>query len=396
MEGQRGLFLRSQLYKDAGVAGLLSAHLLRSSGGVTTTMAAAAVVPDGLSALSVITAIPHPAGRFMAPSVVEGVGSVRLGGGGGGAFVVPAGKEGPNPAFKFLMDLTAGGVAGGISKTAVAPIERVKLLLQTQDSNPKIKSGEVPRYRGILDCFVRVAREQGIMSYWRGNLANVIRYFPTQAFNFAFKDTFKNMFPKYNPKTDFWKFFAANLASGGAAGACSLLIVYPLDFARTRLAADVGSGKTREFTGLFDCIRKVAMRGGPLALYQGFGVSVQGIIVYRGAYFGLFDTAKGLIFEDEKKASFIAKWAVAQTVTAMAGVISYPFDTVRRRLMMQAGSDKIMYKGTVDCWSKIARDEGIGAFFKGAWSNVLRGAGGALVLVLYDEIKKVIEATVGL
>jgi hypothetical protein len=59
------------------------------------------------------------------------------------------------------------------------------------------------------------------------------------------------------------------------AGAGSLLIVYPLDFARTRLAADLGSGGTREFTGLIDCIKKVAGRGGPIALYQGFGVSVQ-------------------------------------------------------------------------------------------------------------------------
>jgi hypothetical protein len=57
--------------------------------------------------------------------------------------------------------------------------------------------------------------------------------------------------------------------------------------------------------------------------------------VYRGAYFGLYDTAKGVLFKDEKTANFFAKWAVAQTVTALAGVVSYPFDTVRRRLMMQ-------------------------------------------------------------
>ena len=63
---------------------------------------------------------------------------------------------------------------------------------------------------------------------------------------------------------------------GGLAGAGSLLIVYPLDFARTRLAADVGKGKgDREFTGLIDCIGKVFRRGGMGALYQGFGVSVQ-------------------------------------------------------------------------------------------------------------------------
>jgi Mitochondrial carrier protein len=66
-----------------------------------------------------------------------------------------------SPAVKFTADLLAGGVAGAISKTAVAPIERVKLLLQTQDSNPRIKSGEVPRYTGIVNCFTRVSAEQG-------------------------------------------------------------------------------------------------------------------------------------------------------------------------------------------------------------------------------------------
>ena len=81
---------------------------------------------------------------------------------------------------------------------------------------------------------------------------------------------------------------------------------------------------------------------------------------------------------------------IAQSVTAVAGLTSYPFDTVRRRMMMQSGrkGTDIMYTGTLDCWWKMARDEGSKAFFKGAWSNVLRGMGGAFVLVLYDEIKK--------
>lgn len=64
--------------------------------------------------------------------------------------------------------------------------------------------------------------------------------------------------------------------TGGAAGAGSLLIVYPLDFARTRLGADLGKGgKDREFKGLTDCIATTVKRGGLRALYQGFGVSVQ-------------------------------------------------------------------------------------------------------------------------
>jgi solute carrier family 25 (adenine nucleotide translocator) protein 4/5/6/31 len=198
------------------------------------------------------------------------------------------------------------------------------------------------------------------------------------------------MFPKYDAKTQFWQFFGANLASGGLAGAGSLLIVYPLDFARTRLAADVGKGTNREFTGLIDCLKKTATRGGVMSLYDGFGVSVQGIIVYRGAYFGLYDTAKGVAFKDEKNASFFAKWAIAQAVTAAAGYVSYPFDTVRRRMMMQAGASKKLYSSTANCWATIMKTEGPNAFFKGAWSNVLRGAGGAFVLVLYDEVQKLL------
>jgi solute carrier family 25 (adenine nucleotide translocator) protein 4/5/6/31 len=137
-----------------------------------------------------------------------------------------------------------GGVSAAVSKTLVAPIERVKLLLQTQDANKKIMDGTGKKYTGIVDCFSRVVKEEGVNALWRGNLANVIRYFPTQALNFAFKDTYKTLFGRHNPKTEKLKFFLSNLASGGAAGASSLMFVYPLDFARTRLAADIGKGAT--------------------------------------------------------------------------------------------------------------------------------------------------------
>lgn len=112
---------------------------------------------------------------------------------------------------------------------------------------------------GIIDAFVRIPKEQGFFSLWRGNLANVIRYFPTQALNFAFKDKYKQLFlNNVDKKTQFWRYFAGNLASGGAAGATGLCFVYPLDFARTRLAADIGkAGGDREFTGLGNCLMKV-------------------------------------------------------------------------------------------------------------------------------------------
>jgi len=286
--------------------------------------------------------------------------------------------------MSFIQDFVAGGISAAVSKTAVAPIERVKLLLQVQAVSKQLSESQ--KYKGIVDCFVRIPKEQGFGAFWRGNLANVIRYFPTQALNFAFKDKYKDMFLSgVDKKTQFWRFFAGNLASGGAAGATSLCFVYPLDFARTRLAADVGKGDAREFTGLGNCLAKVFKSDGLKGLYQGFGVSVQGIIIYRAAFFGLYDTAKGMT----GKTNIFVSWAIAQCVTTVSGIVSYPFDTVRRRLMMQSGrkGGDILYTGTLDCWRKIAAQEGGGAFFKGAFSNVLRGTGGALVLVLYDEIK---------
>merc|ERR1739849_70093 len=100
-----------------------------------------------------------------------------------------------------------------------------------------------------------MGKEQGMRRFWDGNFTNCIRYFPTQAFNLSFKDTFKKMFPKYDAKADFAKFFGANLVSGGLAAAGSMCIVYPLDYSRTRLASDVGSGK-KTFSGLLDCMQK--------------------------------------------------------------------------------------------------------------------------------------------
>jgi len=289
----------------------------------------------------------------------------------------------------FMIDFLAGGTSGAIAKTCTAPIERVKLIIQTQDANPRILSGEVKRYTGIVNCFSRVGSEQGIAAFWRGNMTNVIRYFPTQAFNFAFKDTIKTLFPKYNKNTQFGMFFLTNMASGGLAGAGSLCLVYPLDYARTRLASDVGTGK-REFSGLRDCLTKTAAKG-PRALYNGFTVSVIGIVPYRGVYFGMYDSISEL--NPYRKVggitAFASKFAVAQTTAITAGYASYPFDTIRRRLQMQSNKPRSewLYAGMGDAARKIIKNEGGKALFKGAGANALRTVGSAMVLVLYDEIK---------
>jgi len=285
----------------------------------------------------------------------------------------------------FFVDFALGGLSAAVSKTCVAPIERIKILLQVEDDNPKAKGSK--KYKGLRDCLVRVPKEEGIKAFWRGNLANVTRYFPTQALNFAFKDTYRKIFCPYDPKKEFWKFFFGNLASGGAAGATSLIFVYPLDFARTRLAADIGKERHElQYRGLTDCIKQTYKSG----LYRGFGVSVLGIIVYRACFFGGYDTAKRMLFNDPN-ANVVLKFIVAQVTTAISGLISYPLDTVRRRMMMQSGQAEKQYKSSLDCIIKIYKNNGPSAFFKGAGTNILRGAGGSLVLVLYDELQKALN-----
>ncbi|GAB0189378.1 ADP/ATP translocase 1 [Grus japonensis] len=213
----------------------------------------------------------------------------------------PQGKDLYDP-IAFGKDLLAGGVAAAISKTVVAPIERVKLLLQVQASSKQIRVDQ--QYKGMVDCFMRIPKEQGFFSFWRGNLANVIRYFPTQALNFAFKDKYKQIF-----------------------------------------------------------MSKV-------------------------------DKEKQGLLPNPKQTPFILSFFIAQVVTTFSGILSYPFDTVRRRMMMQSGETERQYKGTVDCFMKIYEQEGFNAFFRGAFSNILRGTGGALVLVLYDKIKDIFNLDV--
>lgn len=288
----------------------------------------------------------------------------------------------------FLKDFLVGGVSAAVSKTAVAPIERIKILLQVQDISQQITADK--KYKGIIDCFVRVCKEQGPITLWRGNLVNVIRYFPTQALNFAFKDTFRKYLCPFDPKKEMGKFFLGSLASGGAAGATSLVFVYPLDFSRTRLAADVGKAKhEREFTGLGNCLATIFKKDGLLGLYRGFSVSVIGIIVYRACYFGGYDWGKQYLFKDFRNANAILLFCFAEVNTTLSGLASYPLDTVRRRLMMQSGRAKKAYTGTFDCMRKIYIEKGLRAFYKGALSNIFRGTGGALVLVLYEKIQKI-------
>jgi solute carrier family 25 (adenine nucleotide translocator) protein 4/5/6/31 len=292
-----------------------------------------------------------------------------------------------NDATTFVIEFLMGGVSAAVSKTLAAPIELVKLRLQNMDAMLKNGALEHP-YAGIVDCTSRVVKEEGVKALWKGNGTNVLRYFPTQALNFAFKDYFKRLFGKSKEKDGYWIWFAGNLASGGAAGSVSLAFVYSLDYARTRLTNDLKSAKKggqKQFTGLVDVYKKTLASDGIAGLYRGFVISCVGIVIYRGLYFGVYDSLKPMLpghMKDSLFANFLLGWGV----TVGSGLASYPIDTIRRRMMMTSGEGE-KFSGSIDCFNKILAKEGWKSFFKGAGANILRGVAGAGVLAFYDKLQ---------
>jgi len=304
---------------------------------------------------------------------------------------VPEGGKVSKSKFQQLMsDLTIGGSLGALAKTVMAPVERIKLLMQTQDSNPKVISGEVKRYTSVGDCFNRVKAEQGMKAFWRGNLVNCLRYAPQQGSALAFNDAINSVLPKYNAKTNFWKAMSVNLFSGGLAGAVANTICYPFDFARTRLASDLSKGKG-QFNGIMDCITTTVKSSGIQGLYTGWSVTVTGAFVYRAGQLGLFKQIQELNPYKKNKGTLGAVSSFVAVTLARSVIMpfNYPFDTVRRRMMLQSEKplSERLYKGSLDCFFKVLKQEGYKGMYKGMVPELFRGVGGSLVIVAYDRIK---------
>jgi len=180
-----------------------------------------------------------------------------------------------------------------------------------------------------------------------------------------------------------------NILSGGFAGSLSLLFVYSLDYCRTRLANDIkstkkGASSTRQYSGMVDVYRQTIATDGVAGLYRGFVVSCVGIFIYRGFYFGLFDTLKPILIPGENP-SLLLTFSLGYAVTVFSGLLAYPLDTVRRRMMMTSG-EAVKYSGSLDCTRQILKNEGVNALMKGAGANILRGVAGAGVLSGFEKL----------
>merc|ERR1711937_416402 len=255
-------------------------------------------------------------------------------------------------------DFMLRGVAETASKTVAAPIERVKLLLQRQDE--MIKQGTLDRpYAGVIDCIKRTWASEGMLSFWRGNLANVIRSLPSLSPIIVIFAVSKDAS------------FATNIAFGGFTASLTLTCFYPLYFARTKLANDVkGQGVlwTRQYNGLTDVYKKTLISDGVRGLYRGFVISCVGSFIYRGLQLGLYDTLKPMVLGPD--AGFLASFPLGWMVSVVSGLATHPIDTISRRMMMTSGSG-VHYKSSIDCGMQILKNEGFMSLMKGASARLL-------------------------
>jgi solute carrier family 25 (adenine nucleotide translocator) protein 4/5/6/31 len=387
-------------------------------------------------------------------------------------------------------DALAGACAGAIAKTVVAPIERVKLLMQLQFSidNNAITGGKtstanadtallsgMKRRCGAWGVAKRVYKEQGVLAFWRGesadisrgeftlctsfgsfyytyltlrsvsgNTPNVIRQGGSSAMNFLLMDWYKiaispllvwslNLPSNRDPeKRHKRRALFSSFLSGGLAGGSVTTVLYPVEFVRTRLAMDLGKGTVEAPRlypgGMRDVCLSIWKADGWRGLYQGYGIAVAGVILYRALHLGGYDAVKteilhrrghygalgdfsfidgeNQIARNHENDKFLAgipqdsqrissgltvgeRFLAAQIVSIVAGTACYPIDSIRRRLMMQAGLPKEdrLYKNSLDCFRKVIALEGPRGFYLGIGPNLVRSFGAALLLVTYDILK---------
>jgi solute carrier family 25 (adenine nucleotide translocator) protein 4/5/6/31 len=145
-----------------------------------------------------------------------------------------------------------------------------------------------------------------------------------------------------------------------------------------------------------DALAQTVASDGFRGVYRGFDIALVGVVAWRAFYFGGYEAATAKLLGDRRNGTLAQRWVLAQAVTTASGTLIYPLDSVRRRMMMQSGRKDHLYSSSVDCFRKVFAQEGIAGFYRGISANILRGFGGALMLVLVDEIGSALRGATGL
>lgn len=281
-----------------------------------------------------------------------------------------------------LIHLVAGGIAGGVSRTCVSPLERVKMLMQIQVSEAK--------YTGVTQTLVKIGKDEGLYGYFKGNGTNIVRIVPYTAVQFAAYEEFKKILKI--PQDPREQRPLLRLTAGALAGIVSSTVTYPLDLIRTRLAVQ-GEGKERRYRNIRHAFFTIIKEEGGLfsgCLFRGLGPSLIGIAPYIGLNFAVYEGLKGYVMTyylaetaghklrtltHERDLPVIIKLTCGSVAGAVAQTGTYPLDVVRRRMQMKGATGELFkYNSTWHAFKVIVKSERVYGLFKGMWPNLLKVA----------------------
>lgn len=284
-------------------------------------------------------------------------------------------------------NMLAGGLAGMFTKTATAPLERIKILLQTN----KMNADNPSKYRNVFQTGMVVIKEDGFMALWKGNGANVVRVIPVYALKFSFNDRFRDLVRKPGQKDADLNTMQL-LACGTSAGLFQTCITFPLELVRTRLSYQT-LGDSNRYKGILDCIRRTVSEEGILAMYKGIGPTFVSGAPYVGLQMTFYELFKRQMpTNDQGKITVLGKLFSGAIGGLCAQFLTYPGDTVRRRMIVNGinGAERV-YKNSMDCTRKIIRFEGFTGLWIGFTANGIRCIPGAAIqFFAYDQFKSLL------
>ncbi|XP_068653478.1 mitochondrial carrier protein CoAc2-like isoform X1 [Aristolochia californica] len=290
----------------------------------------------------------------------------------------------------FAKELVAGGVAGGMAKTVVAPLERVKILFQTRRAEFQSV--------GLLGSFKKIVQTEGLLGFYKGNGAGVARIVPYAALHYMAYEQNRRWIISTFP--DIRRGPVLDLVAGSIAGGTAVLFTYPLDLVRTRLAYQVVEqskvNTIRQpypepvYREIADCLSKIYKQSGIKGLYRGAAPSLYGIFPYSGLKFYFYEKMKSSVPEEHKKD--ITVNLISGSVAGLLGqTLTYPLDVVRRQMQVQALASSIdggKALGTKESLILIVQRQGWKQLFSGLSINYLKVVPSVGIgFTVYDAMK---------
>lgn len=282
-----------------------------------------------------------------------------------------------------------GAFSGVVARTVAAPFERLKILYQTQDLSATAASDiHANRYSSIGQSLSRIYRNEGIMGYFRGNGANLVRAIPYQSVQFVTYDKLKIIMSGW--REDGVLTVPMRLSCGALSGCASVLASYPFDLVRCRLSAQESTA--RHYNGIWDCLRKIYMQEGVFGIYRGIVPTMLGIAPYVALNFSSFEFLKACAVDwmDGAELNPVAKLSLSAMSGTFSQTVTYPLDVIRRRMQMEGfGGKPVENHSIAQCVRSIYVKYGWRGFYKGLHLNIAKVVPVVSIgFVTYDYTKK--------